>query len=86
MLDDFALKKPQNWEGKFVLTENQIGRNEICCAEDNHNYMSNMRKRNSQIRTLIKKLWQNIDFKEIAPNFTYLQQSSASTVYFMTVA
>ena len=26
----------------MYLTKNQFGRNKICCAEDNHNYMSNM--------------------------------------------
>ena len=41
MLGDFALKT-QTSEGKFVLTRNRFGGNEICCAEDNHNYMSNM--------------------------------------------
>ena len=39
---DFALNK-QTWEGKFVLTENQFDRNEICCAEDIYNYLSNIR-------------------------------------------
>ena len=29
----------------MYLTKNQCGQNEICCAEDNHKYMSNMREK-----------------------------------------
>ena len=36
--------------------KNPFRRNEICFAEDNHDYMSNMCDRNSQIQTLIKQL------------------------------
>ena len=33
-----AEKKPQNWEGKSVFTENQLSRNEVWCAVS-YNYM-----------------------------------------------
>ena len=42
MLGDFALKKRKIGKRNMYLTKNQFGRNEICCAKDSHNYMSNM--------------------------------------------
>ena len=36
------LKKRKIEKGNLYLTKNSFGRNESCCAEDNHNYMSNM--------------------------------------------
>ena len=71
---DFALKM-QNWEGNLYLTKNIFSRDEICCAEDNHNYMTYMCEKNSQIKTLIKKLPILSTFQEVAPNFIYLQKS-----------
>ena len=35
MLGDFT-------KGNLYLTENQLGRNEIWCAEDYHNYMCHL--------------------------------------------
>ena len=31
------------WKGNLLLTKNLLGRNELCNAEDNNSYMSNMR-------------------------------------------
>ena len=42
MLGDFALKKCKIGKGNLYSTKNQFGRKQICCAEDNHNYVSNM--------------------------------------------
>ena len=52
-LGDFALKKAKLGRG---ICKNQFGRNKICCAESNHNYMSNMCEKEFLDRTLIKKL------------------------------
>ena len=42
--------------GDLKLTTIKLGRNKICCAEDNHNNVSNITcvQKNSQIQTLIK--------------------------------
>ena len=37
--------KTQNWEGKSVLSENWLSRNEMWCAADNYNYVSHMCER-----------------------------------------
>ena len=34
--------KMQNWEGKYVFTENLLCRNEMWCAADIHNYMGHI--------------------------------------------
>ena len=41
MLGDFALKNAK-LRRESVINKNRFGRNEISCAEDNHNYMNNM--------------------------------------------
>ena len=41
MLGDFTVKT-QNWEGKSVFYENQLGRNEIWCMEDYHSNLCNI--------------------------------------------
>ena len=66
----------QNWERKFVLTKNQFGRNKICCAEDNSNYMSKMcEKEFSDLNFDLEVIGKISIFQEIAPNFTYLEIS-----------
>ena len=53
-------------KGNLYLTKNQFGRSNICFAEDNHNYMSNMCE-NEFSAEVIGKI---SIFQEIAPNFT----------------
>ena len=42
MLGDFCSGKREIWKGNLFLTTNQFGGNKICCADDNHNYISSM--------------------------------------------
>ena len=35
----FTVKKRKLMKGNFYLTKNELDRNEILCAEDNHSYM-----------------------------------------------
>ena len=60
----------------MYLTKNQFGRNEICCAEDNSNYMSKMcEKEFSDSNFDLEVIGKISIFQEIAPNFTYLEIS-----------
>ena len=42
MLADFALENAKFGREICILTKNQFGGSKICCAEDDHSYMSNM--------------------------------------------
>ena len=56
----FCSGKCKIWKGK-----NQFGGNKICCAEVNHNYMSNMCEREfSDSNFKLRSYWQNIDFSK----------------------
>ena len=60
-------------KGNLYLTKNQFGRNEICRAEDNPNYMSKMCEKEFLDSNFdYEVIGKNIDFQEIGPNFTYL--------------
>ena len=72
-------KKTQNWEGNQYLTENQLGRNEIWCAEDNHSFILHISCISAKgfldsnfNSAVIDKI---SIFHKIAPNFTYKQTS-----------
>ena len=39
MLGDFTVKKHKIGKGNLYLTENQLSRNEMWCAADNHIHM-----------------------------------------------
>ena len=65
----FCSEKRKIGKGNLYLTKNQFGRNEICCAEDNHNNIRTMCEKNSQIRTLIKELSAKYRFSKNCPKF-----------------
>ena len=62
--------------GNLYLTENRLSRNEMWCAEGNHNYMCHIFAKafldSNFIQAVIDKI---SNLKEIAPNFAYLQKS-----------
>ena len=56
----------------MYLTKHRFGRNESYCAEDNHNYMSNMCEKEFSDSNFNKAVIGKISiFQEITPNFTY---------------
>ena len=60
----------------MYLTENQFGMKEICCAEDNHNMISNMCEKEFRDSNFnIEVIGKISIFLGIAPNFTYSQKS-----------
>ena len=57
------------------MTENRLRRNEIWCAADNHNYMSNVCAKGFLDSNFNKAVIDKIsNFQEIAPNFTFSQE------------
>ena len=61
---------------KPIFNENELSRNEIWCAADNHNYMCHIFAKgflNSKFNEVVIDKISN--FHEIAPNFTYSQKS-----------
>ena len=73
-LDDFALKNA-NWEGTLYLTKNLFRRNKICCAEDNHNYKSNMcAKEFSDLNFYLTVIGKILIFQENVQSITNLQK------------
>ena len=69
-------KKKRKWEGKSIFTENRLSRSEMWCATCNNNYMRHIYAKgflDSNINyAVIDKI---SNFQEIAPNFTYPQQT-----------
>ena len=59
----FCSKKRKIGKENLYSTKNQLGRNETCCAEDNHNWVTCV-KRTSQIR-----IWRNIEFSRNCSKF-----------------
>ena len=57
--------------GNLYLTENQLGRNEIWCVEDNHSYTCHMFLDCNFNYAVIDKI---SIFQEIDPNFTNSQK------------
>ena len=68
-LGDFTVKKRKIGKGNLYLTENRLSWNEICCAADNHNYMSHMCKRIVRFELQFSSYWQNIKFSRNCPKF-----------------
>ena len=61
--------------GNLYLTKNQYGRNEICCVEDYHKYMSNMREKEFSCSDFDSEGIGKISiFQEISPNFIYFHK------------
>ena len=73
----FCSVKRKIGKGKLYLTKNQFGRNKICCAEDNSKHMSKMIcvKKNSQIRTLIKRSLATYWFFKKLPQISHIHKS-----------
>ena len=73
----FYGKKCKIGKGNLYLTENRFSWNEMCCASDNHNYMSHICAKeflNSSFNLAVIDKISN--FHDIAPNFTFSQKSS----------
>ena len=66
----FCAKETQNLKGNLKLTKVRPGRNEISCAEDNHNCISNYVQKILRSELWLTSNWQNIDFSRNCPNFT----------------
>ena len=60
--------------GNLYITENCLGRNKTCGAEDNHRYMCNIYAKECLNSNLITAVYKNINFQEKAPKFTYSQK------------
>ena len=68
----FVAEKRKIEKGNLYLTKNVFGKNESCCAKDNHNYMSSMcEKEFSDSNFNLAVIGKISIFQEIAPNFTY---------------
>ena len=67
----FLAEKRKIEKGNLYLTKNWFGKNESCCAKDNHNYMSSMcEKEFSDSNFNLAVIGKISIFQEIAPNFT----------------
>ena len=72
----FGGKKRKIGKGNLYLTENQLRKNEMWCASDNHNDMCHIRAKGHLDLNFNEAVIYKISiFKEIAPNFTYSQKS-----------
>ena len=73
----FYGKKHKIRKDNLYLTENWLERNEIWFAEDNHSFMCHIcaKRYLNSILIISSYYWQNINFNEIAPNFTFWQKS-----------
>ena len=68
-------KKCKIWKGVLYLTENQLGRNKIWCAEDHHSYMCHIcAKGFLDVNFNLAVIDKISIFHEIALNFTYSQK------------
>ena len=73
-LGDFTVKKLKIEKGNLYLTENRLGRNEIRCVDDKHNYVSHMSKRIFRFELWLRSYWQNINFFTILPQISYVHK------------
>ena len=63
-------------KGNLYLIENRFSRNEMWCTSDDHNNMRHMcAKELLDSKFNYAVIYKISIFKEIAPNFTYLQKS-----------
>ena len=72
ILGELALKKCKTVKRNLYLTKNRFGGNEICYAEENHSYMSNMCA--NEFSGLNFNSWvigKPSIIQEITPNYTY---------------
>ena len=75
-LGDFAVKKRKIGEGNLYLTENQLSRNLMWCASDNHNNLCHICAKLILDSNFNLAVIHKISiFNEIAPNFTYSHES-----------
>ena len=75
-IGNFEIKKTSKIEeGNLYLTENRLSRNKICCAEDNHSYMSKTWPKEFQIRTLIEQLLPKYRFFKKLPKISHIHKN-----------
>ena len=69
-------KNRKTGKGNLYLTENRLSRNEMWCASDNHNNMCHTCAKELLDSNFNEAVIDKISiFNEIAPNFTYSQES-----------
>ena len=76
MQRDFRVKNCKNGQENLYLTEYRLRKNEMWCDADNYNNICHICAKGVLDSNLKKAVIDKIsNFQEIAPNFTYLQQS-----------
>ena len=67
----FCSKKCKIGKENLYVTKNQLKRNQNCCVEDNHNYMSNMGEKEFSDSNL-KKLLAKYQFFKKLPQISHI--------------
>ena len=80
----FCGKKRKIGNGNLYLTENRLSWNVMCCASDNHNYVSHMCKRIFEFELQLRSYWQNIKFSRYCPKFPIFTNFVIFQVYLQT--